>query len=38
MRDRIIYRHWRPGDDDAILELLLPAEQFGISRANRRRK
>ncbi|MCY4553807.1 MAG: GNAT family N-acetyltransferase, partial [Candidatus Poribacteria bacterium] len=27
MRDKIIYRHWQPGDDDAILELLLPAEQ-----------
>ncbi len=32
MRDRIIYRHWRPGDDDAILALLLPAEQFSISK------
>jgi len=27
MRHKIIYRHWRPGDDDAILELLVPAEQ-----------
>ncbi|MCG9131792.1 GNAT family N-acetyltransferase [Candidatus Poribacteria bacterium] len=27
MRHKIIYRHWQPGDDDAILELLLPAEQ-----------
>ena len=27
MRDKIIYRHWQPGDDDAILALLLPAEQ-----------
>ncbi len=27
MRQKIIYRHWQPGDDDAILELLLPAEQ-----------
>ncbi|MDE0686156.1 MAG: GNAT family N-acetyltransferase [Candidatus Poribacteria bacterium] len=27
MSDKIIYRHWQPGDDDAILELLLPAEQ-----------
>ena len=28
MRHKIIYRHWQPGDDDAILELLLPAEQI----------
>ncbi len=27
MRNSIIYRHWQPSDDDAILELLLPAEQ-----------
>ena len=27
MLHKIIYRHWQPGDDDAILELLLPAEQ-----------
>ena len=27
MQHRIIYRHWQPGDDDAILELLLPAGQ-----------
>ena len=27
MRHKIVYRHWQPGDDDAILELLLPAEQ-----------
>ena len=27
MRHKIIYRHWQPGDDDAVLELLLPAEQ-----------
>ena len=27
MRHKIIYRHWQPGDDDAILALLLPAEQ-----------
>ena len=27
MRDKIIYRHWQPGDDDAILKLLVPAEQ-----------
>lgn len=24
MRHKIIYRHWEPGDDDAILELLMP--------------
>ena len=27
MRHKIIYRHWQPGDDDAVLDLLLPAEQ-----------
>ena len=27
MRHKIIYRHWQPGDDDAILELLVPGEQ-----------
>ena len=27
MRNTITYRHWQPGDDDAVLELLLPAEQ-----------
>lgn len=27
MGHKIIYRHWQPGDDDAILALLLPAEQ-----------
>ena len=27
MNNKIIYRHWQPGDDDAVLELLLPAEQ-----------
>lgn len=27
MRSPIIYRHWQPGDDDAVLELLLPGEQ-----------
>ena len=32
MSDKIIYRHWQPGDDDAILELLLQDEQFGITR------
>ena len=26
MRHKIVYRHWQPGDDDAILELLT-AEQ-----------
>ena len=23
MSHKIIYRHWQPGDDDAILELLM---------------
>ena len=27
MHNTVIYRHWQPGDDDAILKLLLPAEQ-----------
>ncbi len=27
MPHNIVYRHWQPGDDDAVLELLLPAEQ-----------
>ena len=29
MGNTITYRHWQPGDDDAVLELLLPAEQCG---------
>ena len=29
MRHKIIYRHWQPGDDDAILELLVPSGQLG---------
>lgn len=27
MKNTIIYRHWQPGDDDAVLKLLVPAEQ-----------
>lgn len=27
MRNTITYRHWQPGDDEAVLELLVPAEQ-----------
>lgn len=27
MRNTITYRHWLPGDDDAVLKLLVPAEQ-----------
>lgn len=27
MKDSLTYRHWQPGDDDAILKLLVPAEQ-----------
>ncbi len=27
MPNTIIYRHWQPGDDDAVLKLLVPAEQ-----------
>ena len=32
MHHKIIYRHWQPGDDDAILALFLQDEQFGITR------
>ena len=32
MHHKIIYRHWQPGDDDAILELFLQDEQFGITK------
>ena len=28
MRQKIIYRHWQPGDDDAVLELLVPSGQL----------
>ena len=28
MRNKVNYRHWQPGDDDAVLELLIPAEQI----------
>ena len=28
MHNTITYRHWQPGDDDAVLELLVPAEQI----------
>ena len=28
MSDKIIYRHWQPGDDDAVLELLVPSGQL----------
>ncbi len=28
MRKTIIYRHWQPGDDDAVLELLVPSKQL----------
>ena len=27
MHSTITYRHWQPGDDDAVLDLLVPAEQ-----------
>ena len=32
MPKKIVYRHWQPGDDDAVLELFLQDEQFGITR------
>ena len=32
MGTTITYRHWQPGDDDAVLELFLQDEQFGITR------
>ena len=38
MRNTITYRHWQPGDDDAVLELFLQDEQFGISRDYYQRK
>lgn len=28
MRHKIVYRHWQPGDDDAVLELLVPSGQL----------
>ncbi len=28
MQNTITYRHWQPGDDDAVLELLVPSEQL----------
>ena len=28
MHRAITYRHWQPGDDDAVLKLLVPAEQY----------
>ena len=28
MRNTITYRHWQPGDDDAVLELLVPSGQL----------
>ncbi len=27
MHSTITYRYWQPGDDDAVLKLLIPAEQ-----------
>ena len=36
MRDKIIYRYWQPGDDDAIITLLLPI--FKQVREDRYRK
>lgn len=38
MRHKIIYRHWQPGDDDAILQLFLQDEQFGITKDYYERK
>lgn len=38
MHNTITYRHWRPGDDDAILELLLSASPFGVSRNHYEKK
>ena len=32
MGTTITYRHWQPGDDDAVLELFLQDKQFGITR------
>ena len=38
MRNTITYRHWQPGDDDAVLELLLSAGQLGVNRDHYERK
>ncbi|MDE0011523.1 MAG: GNAT family N-acetyltransferase [Candidatus Poribacteria bacterium] len=38
MRNTIAYRHWQPGDDDAVLELLLSAGQFGVNRNHYEKK
>lgn len=35
MRGKIIYRHWQPGDDDAILELLVPSGQLSSENSYR---
>ncbi len=38
MHHKIDYRHWQPGDDDAILKLFLQDEQFGITKDYYQRK
>ena len=35
MGDKIIYRHWQPGDDDAVLELLVPSGQLSSENSYR---
>ena len=35
MRHKIIYRHWQPGDDDAVLELLVPSGQLSSENSYR---
>ncbi|MYB93631.1 GNAT family N-acetyltransferase [Candidatus Poribacteria bacterium] len=35
MQHKIIYRHWQPGDDDAILELLVPSGQLSSENSYR---
>ena len=35
MHHKIIYRHWQPGDDDAVLELLVPSGQLSSENSYR---
>lgn len=38
MCNTITYRHWQPGDDGAVLELLLSAGQFGVNKDHYEKK
>ena len=35
MHDKIIYRHWQPGDDDAVLDLLVSSGQLSSENSYR---